>query len=291
MLYAADTDTPATASQFAKEVTKEKQKHKETVAPLAAPVFRWDFSRAEVVHTYRFEQEVRSKTDMGSSFDGKSGRIEEEMSATGVLLIKSQGDSTATLVLKDMKTSMKRNMGAAGPKTVEEQMPPIVVQGMKDDGTGSFGNSFQDPVLKMLFPLPTKPVMIGESVDIPAQMPFNVMGSILPVTGCLRITLTRYVKIGKHTCAQLDVDTDILKLKVPTELKGEYKCSLKGPSVFYFDVESRSFVSGAIAMLMQISIDAPMPQMKISGKDAPDMPERIKGSMTIDNPIRVKLKE
>ena len=123
------------------------------------------------------------------------------------------------------------------------------------------------------------------------QVPFNAMGSLLYAQGRSRITLTRYVKIGKRTCAQLDVDTDISKLKVPSELKGEYKCSTKGTSVFYFDVTNRSFVSGAIALIMQFNIDAPMPQMRIPGEDAPDMPKRSKMSMTSDNLIRVKLKE
>ena len=74
-------------------------------------------------------------------------------------------------------------------------------------------------------------------------------------------------------------------------MKGEYKCSTKGTSMFYFDIANRSFVSGTIALIMQFSIDAPMSQMKISGEDAPDMPERSKMSMISDNLIRVKLKE
>ena len=285
----AETDTSVPASQFEKEVRIEK--YKKVAAPSTHPVFRWDFSKAKVVHTYAYEQEVRSKTNMGTSFGGKSGGTGQEMSAKGMLLIKSQGDSTAELVLKDMKMSMKMDMGKDEPKTMEQQMPPFVMQGMKENGSGSFGNSSQDMLLKMLFPLPSKPIKVGESVDVPAQMPFNVMGSMLQVTGRSRITLTQYVKIGGRTCAQLDVDTDISKLKVPTELKGEYNCSTKGISVFYFDVSSRSFVFGTIALLMQFSIDAPMPQMKISGEDAPDMPKRSKMSMSSDNLITVKLKE
>jgi hypothetical protein len=285
----AETNTPATESQFTKEIGNEN--FNKTEQPSAAPVFLWDFSKAKVVHTYSYEQEVRSKTDMGRSFGGKSGDLGQEMSAKGLLLIKSQSDKTAELVLKDMKMSMKMDMGEDESKTMEQQMPPVVVQGMKEDGTGSFGNSSQDMLLKMLFPLPSKRLKVGESVDIPAQMPFNAMGSLLQVTGRSRITLTKYVKIGDKTCAQLDVDTDISKLKVPTELKGEYKCSTKGTSVFYFDIENRSFVSGAIALIMQFSIDAPMPQMNIPGEDTSDMPKRSKMSMVSDNLIRVKLKE
>lgn len=276
---AVETDASGAASQFAKEATKKK--YKETDPPSAAALFRWDFSKAHVVHAYDYEQEVWKKTYK-----------EQKMSTKGTLLIKSQGDSTAELVLKEMKMSMEiMDMRKGEPRTIEEHIPSSVVQGMKKDGSGSFGNSSQGMILKMLFPLPPKVLKVGESVDVPAQMPFNAMGSMLQVTGNSRITLTRYVKIGKNTCAQLNVDTDISQLKVPPELKGEYKYSTKGTSVFYFDVANRSFVSGTIVLLIQFSIDAPMPQMKISGGDAPDMPKRYKMSMKSDNLIRVKLKE
>jgi len=164
-----------------------KENFKKADPPSAAPEFRWDFSTTDVVHTYSYEQEVRSKTDMGRS----SGGMGQEMSAKGSLLIKSQGDRTAEFVLKDMKMSMKMDMGEDEPKTMEQQMPPFVVQGMKEDGSGSFGNTSQDMLLKMLFPLPPKSLKVGESVDVPAQMPFNAMGSVLNVTGQSRITLTQ----------------------------------------------------------------------------------------------------
>lgn len=232
-----------------------------------------------------------NKADMGSFMGGKSDGAGQAMSAKGVLLIKSQGDGTANMVLKDMKMSMKIEMNNEAPQTMGQQMPPVVVQGMKEDGSGSFGNTSQDMALKKLFPLPTKELKVGESIDVPAQMPFNAMGSMLQVKGRSRITLTRYVTAGKRTYAQFDVDTDISELKVPKELKGEYKCFNKEKAVFYFDVESRSFVSGTIAALMKFSIDAPMPEMESSEKDAPDMPKRAQMSMMSDNLIRVKLRE
>jgi hypothetical protein len=245
------------------------------------------------VRSYTYAQEVRAKTDMGSFPGDKSdGMDQEEMSTRGALLIKSQGNGTAELVLKDMKMSAKMNAGRdKKPKAMEQTMPPSVFQGMKEDGSSSLGNSSQDMLLKMLFPLPAKSMKVGESVDVPMQMPFNAMGSVLQVTGRSRITLARYVKIGKRTCAQLNVDTDVSELKVPAELKGEYKCSSKGTAVFYFGVVNRYFVSGIIADLMQFSIDAPSPKMMIPGEKTTDVPERTKMSMISDNLIRVELME
>ena len=286
---AAESETSAAASRFEGEIREEE--YKEVDSPSEAPVFRWDFSENKTVHFYRYQQEVRNESDMGALSGGSSGVMDQEMSANGDLLIKSQGDGTAELVLKDMKMTMKMDMGEDEPKTMEQVIPALVVQGVKEDGSGSFGDSSQDLLLKMLFPLPPQSLKVGESVDVPAEMPFNAMGSMLKVTGRSRITLDRYVRIDGRTCAKLDVDTDISRLNVPSELKGEYKCSTKGSSVFYFDVENRSFVSGTIALIMQFSIDAPTPRMKISGEDAADMPERSKVSMVSDNLIKVRLKE
>jgi hypothetical protein len=286
---AEKTDGKGDVSQFAKLVNKEQ--YKEVAAPTVFPVFRWNFAN-QVVHNYRYEQEVRIKSNLGSVFSDKSDDMGQEMSAKGALLIKSQGNGTAELVMKEIKMSMKMNRGGdKKPETMEQTMPPSVFQGMKEDGSGSFGNSSQDMLLKMLFPLPARSMKVGESVDVLMQMPFNAIGSVLQVTGRSRITLARYVKIGKHTCAQLNVDTDVSELKVPTELKGEYKCSTKGTAVFYFDVVNRYFVSGTIAELNQVSIDAPSSKMNTPGEKVPDKSERTKMSMNSDNLIRVELME
>ncbi len=55
-----------------------------------------------------------------------------------------------------------------------------------------------------LFPLPTERLRIGESVSIPAQMPFNAMGSLLHVAGSSSIKLVNYVEVNGKACAKLD---------------------------------------------------------------------------------------
>lgn len=276
-------------SQFIAQMSKAV--YPAVSSPVADPLFRWDFSKAKVVHEYTYEQEVRNRSELGSSLVGESGSMGQEMSADGMLLIRSVGDHTAELVLKDMKMKAKMDMGQGEPKTMEQQMPPFVVQGMKEDSSAPYGNSSMELLLKMLFPLPPEPLKVGTSVDVPAQMPFNAIGSVLQVTGRSRITLAGYVKIKDRICARLNVDTDISKLKLPEELKGEYKCSVKGLSVFYFDIESRAFVSGEIAMMIAFSIDAPIPQMKIEGENGGKLPKRTQMSMKSDNFIRVKSKK
>jgi len=286
--WAAESGPSGRTSQFAKEIDSEA--YRKAVPPTGTPVFRWDFSEAGVVHTYSFQQEVRGVFNMESSSVEDAGNGRQEMSTQGLLLVKSQGDGTAELVLKDMKASTKMETGGAEPRFMDQQLPPVVIQGMKEDGSGAFDKS-QDTLMRLLFPLPTGELKLGDSVDVPAQMPFNAMGSALKVTGRSRITFTQYVEIGDHICAQLDIDTDISELKVPAELEGDYSCSAKGTSVFYFDTATHTFVAGTVALIMQFTIDAPMPQMKMSGEDVPDMPKRSKAAMASDNLIRVVLKE
>ncbi|MFH0954434.1 MAG: hypothetical protein V1873_08915 [Verrucomicrobiota bacterium] len=276
-------------SRFLGELRKET--YADTTAP-SAPVLRWDFSTKEV-RKYAYEQEVRATTETGRHFGLGGGNIEQTMSAQGDLLVKGQGNGMADLVLQDVKVGVKMDSPAGKPITMEQVMPPTVIQGMKEDGSGSSCNSAEAMFLGMLFPLPPKTLAVGESVDVPAQLPFNAMGSLLQVNGRSRITLARYVRIGERTCAEFDVDVDISDLKVPAELKGEYTCATKGASVFYFDVDKRRFVSGATALLMAIGIDAPMPKLNVDvpGEEMPKLPGQMKMSMVSDNLIRVSLKE
>jgi len=121
----------------------------------------------------------------------------------------------------------------------------------------------QAEMLKMIFPLPEKELAVGDSSTIPSKMPFNAYGSLLWITGDIKITLRDYVSIENVTCARFDVKVDISKIDVPEELGGEYKCSTKGTGVLYFEMEDRCFHSGAIAVIVSMRVsppkDSPMP--------------------------------
>ncbi len=276
-------------SRFLNELKKER--YHEAKPPSTAPILRWDFSR-KTVHNYLYEQEAKNKFTVGLGVGEQVPDTEQSLSAKATLLVKSQGDGTAELVLKDSKVTMKMTMGKEKePKIMESTMPPIVVQDMKEDGSASFGNSSQDLFLRMLFPLPRKPLNVGEFVDADVQMPFNAMGSLLQVKGRSRMTLTRYVEISGRICAQFDVDTDISGLRVSSELEGDYKVSMKGRSLYFFDIDRRLFVYGSAAALIEIIADAPMPKMNIQGEKQLAIPKRVKMSMASDTVIKVFLDE
>ncbi len=223
----------------------------------------------------------------------RTSDMRQSMSGSAKLLIKSQPDGTADLVLKDYKliTAM-----AFGDDEEDEPVPmeplPLVVAGMREDGTLEVGNTTQETLLlKRFFPLPPRPLAVGDSVDIPLQMPFNAMESPLTVKGRAGVTLTEYVTIEDHTCARLDTEIDISQLDVPADMKGEYRCSLKGTSVFYFDIEERRLAAGEVAFVVHMETDTPEPTVQSPVDAPPQQPERTRISATSDNFITVTAAE
>jgi len=179
--------------------------------------------------------------------------------------------------------------GSEEPQAMESQAPPMVVQGVKEDGSMEICNTSQEMLFKTLFPLPPQPLHVGESVSVPGQIPFNAMGSLLYAKGAFNILLTGYVKIGEKTCAKLVTDIDISQLDVPEEMEGNYTCQLKGKSVYFFDVQNRHFVSGREATMMSMRMEAQTPKMSFSdkGKEEDTIPETMKMAMDSDNLIAV----
>jgi hypothetical protein len=273
-----DEGKPATLSLKQPEI----QGYPEAKAPDIAPDFRWNFSYKKT-YIYSWEQENDQELDTGA------GKQKYSVSGTGMLRVKSHGDNTADLVLQDIRLKMAFDEAFGGKREpVEQNPPPVVMQNIKDNGTGLTGNSEQETFLKLLFPFPDKSLNVGESVDMPAQMSFKAMDLALQVKGRSRITLVRYVKIGSRTCAQLESDADISELKVPEELKGENSCVIKAKSVCYFDIINRCFIEGTIASTTKIAIDAPVIKSdKLSGAQ---QPERAKMAMFINGIISISLK-
>lgn len=277
-----EEQTPPTESRFLGELAKTA--YPEAKPPDTPPVLQWDFS-AKGVRGYAYEQTVKANMDMGAPMPG-GGKMDQTISSKGKLLVKSLGDHTARMVLQDLTMTMTVDFpGREKPESMESTFPTVVIQGMREDGSLKTGDSSQEALLALLFPLPPKALKVGESVDVPDHMPFNAMGSLLMVQGRSRITLTKYVTIGGHRCARLDTDIDISRLDVPPEVEGKYACTTKGASVFYFDIEDRRFVSGTVALLMSLSADMPSFKMKVPGGKAPQLPERM--SMVSDNLIRI----
>jgi hypothetical protein len=227
--------------------------------------------------------------------NGKDTVSVQNMTGAGILSYKSERDNTARFVLENivLKSEHSAEGSETSPKTMEMKSPPMVIQGVKEDGNLSIPSSSQTLLLKLLFPLPAQPMKVSDTILNEANMPFNAMGSLLYVKGHSKITLTKYVEINGHKCAKFTSDIDISKMDIPPEMEGKYMALAKGKSVFYFDVDNRKFIVGKLALLMAMDIEAKSPKMNFPDdkENSEKMPETIKMAMNSDNLITLSIIE
>lgn len=207
-------------------------------APEGKQAFRWDFSKKRKF-IYDYSQKMKMVSSMG---------VGQDVDATAEMTVKAKGDKTADMIMSelDARSSIMGSM----------KMPAQAYQGMTEDSKIPGAPASQDEMTRLLFPLPAKPLLVGESDAIPNKMPFNAMGSLLWVEGETKLTLKGYVTIEGHRCARLDAVIDISKIDVPEELTGDYRCCTKGSGTLYFDVEDRCFYSGQMAVVMSMRLRA-----------------------------------
>lgn len=268
----------AAEPKFAAAVDAEK--YPSVAAPAEAALFRWDFS-AKRDNRFTFEQTAAQT----SSFEPG----ESPMSAKGDLVVRTNGDGTARIVMEGVKVSMTMpsNEGApAAPRTMEQAMPTSVAGTMTEDGRVA---SQQSP-MQLLFPLPPSSLAVGKTADVPFQLPFNANGSALRLKGISHITHAGYVMLGKRLCARFEERAEVLKLDVPEEVPGKYDVSMTATGVAFFDVHERRFVRAVVASHMAIKAEIAMP--KLEGEAAGSkgsQPEKM--SMTSDDRITVSISE
>ena len=260
-----------------------------------ATLFRWDFSENKE-YSYNFSQKAKTQNFMNGFGANRKGTFSSQiMTGNGILSYRSEKDKTARFVLENLMLKLEHptDDNETAPKTTEMKSPPMIIQGVKEDGNLSIPSSSQTLLLKLLFPLPAQPMKVSETIINEANMPFNAMGSLLYIKGHSRITLEKYVEINGHNCAKFTSDIDISKMDIPPEMEGNYIALVKGKSVFFFDVDNRKFIAGKLALLMAMDIDAKSPEMKFSDDEekSDELPETIKIAMNSDNLITLSIIE
>lgn len=282
----ADLDKSPVESSFLSEL--EEYSYPSLPDPQEAQLLRWDFSENKI-YAYDYSQKVVTTRGNDDIFKGGT----DSMESTGKLSLKSEKDHLARFVLEDVTMSMELpSSKGEEPKEMKVQNPPVVVQDVKEDGSMKLNDSSQALLIKLLFPLPQAALKVGEEISTPTNMPFSAVGSMLYVTGTITTKLTELVRINGKRCARIETIIDISKMDIPEELKGDYNCQVRGKSVFFFNLEDRYFIEGKLAMVMNMSVEAPMPGMTISEeKKETGMPDKIRTDMISDNYISVSFIE
>jgi len=239
-LLESQQDQPSEDDRLPKLLLEIKKEHYQECKPLDGPLkVRFDFSGSKV-----FAFDFSQKTITGT----ESKPIVSE--SRGLLLLKSKGNGFGSILLKNPKTSIK---DGDSPASSEIESPTLAVPAIHDEGTLADGGKDTQPLLRMLFPVLSKPYLRGEVIELPIQLETNVMGTHLPVHGTQKSTLTKYVSLSGKICARLETQIDISKLEAPKEMEDKPEVSVRGGSVFYFEIETREFVSGEAVFEMKIS--------------------------------------
>jgi len=246
---------------------------------------KMDFS-GNADYSYDFSQNIE-----GSHWDGLSDQTTgQEISVRGELLLKSQGDRTADLVLD--ASSVETTLVLQGePRTMKQAVPPLVIPGILENGRINAETVSQDIVFQILFPLPDTPLRRGETFSRRAIAPFAIQGTTLSVTGEVVTTLSDFVLIDGALCAKLEGNILLTEVEVPKDLQGTFSGTAKGRLVAFFDLENRSFVECRIALLMAMSADMPNPDGEIPEKDrVGPAPKRTQVEMVNDNLVSYRRK-
>lgn len=258
----------------------DAEKYPSVAAPADAPLFRWDFSA---------KRDSRFTYDQAATQISMSGEGEMPITAKGDLIVRSNGDGTARIVLEGVRMTMTmpplKNETAA-PRKMEQSLPTSVAGTIGEDGRVVT----QQPSIEMLFPLPPSTLAVGKTVDVPFSMPFNANGSALQVKGISHITHGGYVMLGKRLCARFEERSELLKLDVPEEVPGKYDVTMTATGVAFFDVHERRFVRAVVASHVAMTAEIVMP--KFDGDAAAEKeskPEKM--SMTSDDRITVSISE
>ena len=237
--------------------------------------FIWDFSsKKKFIYSYSQTVVVEMKTDKN-----RPAR-KSFMTGKGNLNVLVKENNLADLSITDLELSSVYNDDESPSDTMTDIQPAMVVQDMQPDG--SFSTENVDILFKILFPLPSSDIKIGESNELAMQLPFNANGSILMSKGGNKLVFEGYETLEGRKCAVLKGTLDISDLEVPEELKGEYISKTTGSATYYFDIRDHCYVGADIQMLMEAKMDS-------EDKDESDFDMFM--DMSSDNKFKIRLRK
>ena len=213
--------------------------------------FKWDFSKARN-YIYKYFQEVDSESQMWKSGDATHSKLIGD----GFIVVKSKGDKTADLSFVDLQMQMITFEDGKPKDTLSNKAPEQIIPGMNEKG--EFKDEGINILFKILFPLPSRPLKVGETEKIPMKIPFNAYGTKLWATGFNALTYEKNGELDGKKCAVIKAVIDISDLDIPEGIKGTYKMVTKGTATYYFDYINHYYLGADINLTMDVLADGDM---------------------------------
>ena len=212
--------------------------------------FIWDFStKKKFVYSY-------SQTVNGANKSAENSLPDKSFdSVEGFLNIRVKDSNLADLSLVELnsKQVVLDDEGKPTGDTISNEVPATIIPDMNENGR--FLDQNANIMFDILFPLPSKDLKLGESNNIPMQMPFNTNGTRLFSKGFNTLRFEGFETIKERKCAVIKGKIDISELDIPEELKGEYGSKTTGNATYYFDLENHYYVGADIKLVMEILMD------------------------------------
>ena len=214
--------------------------------------FKWNFENKNK-YIYSYFQTVNGENKMEKTTKPSKSKI----IGTGHLNVRSKGNKRADLSLTDFVMNMIiYDKNGVAKDTMTQIINNKVIQNMNEKG--NFDDENVNILFKMIFPLPSGSLKIGENEKLPLKIPFNANGSKLFAKGFNTITYLKDGELDGKKCAILKGNIDVSDMKVPEELEGEYKFNTKGTATYYFDYENNYYLGVDLDLTMDVLMDADM---------------------------------
>jgi hypothetical protein len=237
----------------------------EQLPPPTEPVkIRWDFSDGS-----EYIYDLRQTSDTASVFPGDEPEEPKRVIVVATMEFKAQADHVAKIVFTQNDTIVE---GMPEDENAKKRLKgrPMVVPGLKEDGTMPSAQNQQSTLFRLLFPLPPEPLGVGQTATIPFQFPVNVFGSPLSADGRVNLTLTGLVYVRGKTCAQVDYVVEVDEVELPEEIETEFNFAMSGIGRYFFDIEGGRLVESSSAVAT--SMEAEFPEEYMSEMADDDVP-------------------
>lgn len=215
---------------------------------LSDNIFKWRFDKFKKL-TFKYEQVASTKSDL--FVDNKMNIFNK---FEGKLVVKVKSAALADIVFEDLKMTMCNVDSLEDTSVVMTQpVPDMFIQDLKEDGTieGEL-NGQTEMLAKTLFPIMNKKAEVGDSVNLPMTLPFNIFGSTINVKGYNRVKYVGY----KDGVDKLETIINVSDFTIPDEVKTKYICYMKGNSKFDFNGEKGYFTNGIVNINMAFGTES-----------------------------------
>ncbi len=249
-------------------------------APPSPPTFALDFS---TVHTYRYFYEqllenhiITPENDREASFTSSS---------YGDLMVYSEPDHTAQLRFEKLRAQSTKTIDGKPLKT-NEKFPATWIGNLDQAGGIYEAVPGQAPLMALLFPIPSKALGVGESVETPVELDLPVLDTTYAAKGVRRITCTGYVTVVRRVCAKLEQTLELSAVDDDTH----QRVTAFGRSVSFFAPSEGRFVRSAAVITLNMTDPAP-PVMAGTGGKTPKTSLPPKKRVSADDFVKIVLAE